>query len=265
MTLPFMFHAFAVRRVSLVWWTIGLALTAVAIAGSYPSVRSSGSALDDYADSLPQELLELFGAQSLTDPAGYLNSQFFANFLPVLLIVFGIGIAGWTIAGTEQDGTLETALANPVPRWRLAVERYLAVVLGLAWLTAVSVVSLIAVRDPFDLGSLGASRLLAAGAGCFALALAFASVAYAVGAATGSRTLAIGVAAGAAAGTYLLQGLALFVDAIGWLREFTPWGWFLDSGALQTGWSWPMLGWPLLVSVALAVGGTLRFQHRDLR
>jgi ABC-2 type transport system permease protein len=183
----------------------------------------------------------------------------------VLLIVFGIGIAGWTIAGTEQDGTLETALANPVPRWRLALERYLAVVLGLAWLTTVSVVALVFVRDPFDLGSLGVGRLVAAGTGCFALALAFASIAYAVGAATGSRTLAIGVAAGVAAGTYVLQGLALFVDAIGWLRDATPWGWFLDSDALQTGWSWPMLGWPLLASMVLVVVGTLRFQRRDLR
>ena len=48
--------------------------------------------------------------------------------LPLLLLVFAIGLGARAIAGSEQEGTLELLLSNPVTRRTVVAERYLAMV-----------------------------------------------------------------------------------------------------------------------------------------
>jgi ABC-2 type transport system permease protein len=74
---------------------------------------------------------------------GYLNSQFIANVLPVMLLAFGTGFAAWTIAGDEAAGTLELLLANPVSSARVTLERAGALLLLLAALTAATTAALV--------------------------------------------------------------------------------------------------------------------------
>jgi len=59
-----------------------------------------------------QTLPGLSAANTLTAPIGYLNSQYFANVLPLILLVFAIGLGAWAISGDEAGGTLELLLAN---------------------------------------------------------------------------------------------------------------------------------------------------------
>jgi ABC-2 type transport system permease protein len=118
------------RRRSTVWWSVGMAVLVVGIASAYPSARDSGEGLESYMDSLPDGVVELFGATAgIGTPVGYLNSQLYANLLPLLLIVMGVGAGSWAVAGAEADGTLEMLLANPVTRTRVAVERLLGLVM----------------------------------------------------------------------------------------------------------------------------------------
>ena len=95
------------RRVSLLWWAVGIAGMAALLAVAYPTVRDNGE-LDRTFAGLPpgvEALLGLQGGNPLTSPAGYLNSQFYANVLPVMLLIFAIGLAAWTVAGDEREGT----------------------------------------------------------------------------------------------------------------------------------------------------------------
>ncbi len=69
------------------------------VAISYPTVRDN-SALDKTFQGLPpsvQALLGLDPANALTSPVGYLDSQFYANLLPIILLVFSIGLGSWAI------------------------------------------------------------------------------------------------------------------------------------------------------------------------
>lgn len=42
------------RRKSLFWWTFGVTVLVAIMAATYPSIRDTGDALDDYVASLPR-------------------------------------------------------------------------------------------------------------------------------------------------------------------------------------------------------------------
>lgn len=254
------------RRRSFLWWGLAVAVLAVITAASYPAVKDSAASFDELMESMPEGLMQMMGAaEGITTPAGYLNSQFFSNIFPIVLLIFGIAAAAWTIAGAERDGTLEALLANPVHRWRVAVERFVGTTILLALLTLVATVVLIVLRVPFELADLSVSNLTAAGVGSFLLALLFTAIAFATGAATGSKGVAIAAGAGLATATYVIFGLSSLVDFFENLRWLAPWYWFLSPSPLTDGWTFPAIGAPLLVSVPVVVIGTVIFTRRDLR
>lgn len=258
----------AARRRSTFWWSAGMAFLVLIVMAAYPSVRDSSEEFDSYLESLPEGVVELFGAQSgFASPAGYLNSQMYSNVFPLLLIVLGIGAASWAIAGSESEGTLEMLLANPVPRARVAAERLAGVVVVTGVVTVVATVVTALLAPLVDLTGLPGGALWAAGLGAWTLALCFSGVSFGVGAATGSKAAALGSGSAAAAGTYVLYGLTAFVDGIEQLRWVCPWFWFLDAdplaGADATFW-WQAVALPLAVGAAFCAGGVALLVRRDL-
>lgn len=256
------------RRRSAIWWSVAMAAMVLTILAAYPSARDSAAGLESYLESLPEGLVELFGASAgIASPEGYLNSQMYANLFPILVLVLGVGASSWAIAGAEGEGTLEMLLANPVSRRRVALERLLGVVTltGLLVLVATAVAAVLA--PAFDLSSLPAGSLWAAGLGVWMLALVFSAVSFGLGAATGSKSVAIGGGAGAAAGTYVLYGITAFVSSLDFLHWLSPWFWFLDAAPLGgvTGAFWlQAVLLPLAVAAVCALAGIARLGRRDL-
>ena len=186
------------RRFSLIWWSLGIVAADALLAVAYPTVRDN-TELDKTFAGLPPGVQAALGLQAgaITSPAGYLNSQYFANLLPILLLVFAIGLGAWSIGGDEASGTLELLLSNPIGRFRLALERWGALALELGLVTAVGGGGLIALAPVTGLTrGLGSDRIIEATVATGLLALTFAAVAFAVGAVTGSRSAAISSAAG---------------------------------------------------------------------
>ncbi|NED99960.1 ABC transporter permease subunit [Phytoactinopolyspora halotolerans] len=253
------------RRRATLWWSLAIAALVLITAASYPSVKEAGSAFDQLVEQMPEGLLEMMGAaDGLTTPAGYLNSQLYSNVLPIVLLIFGISAAAWTVAGSEREGTLEPLLANPVHRWQVAIERLTGTTLLLAVLTLVATVLLVAFRSPFELDELSVADLTAAGTAAFLLSLLFSGITYATGAATGSKGWAIAAGAGLATATYVLFGLSSLVDLFESLRWASPWYWFLQPSPLSEGWTFQAIGVPLLVVVPVIAAGTVVFTRRDL-
>lgn len=254
------------RAKSTLWWTVAMVVLAVAVGASYPAVRESAGGLEELMNSLPEGFGEMLGAAGgIASPAGYLNSQFYANIFPILLMVFGVGLAAWTIAGAEREGTLEPLLANPLRRSRLALGRYVGVVLLMIVPVIASTALFVVFRDSFELDDVAVDNLVAGSAGAFLLALLFASLTFAVGAATGRRGVAVAVGGGLGAATYVLFGLAAFVDLFKKIQWLSPWHWFLDPSPLTDGWTWASIFLPLVVTLPVVVFGTLWFTRRDLR
>lgn len=260
-------HAVWRRRRGLLWWSIGIIAAAALVAGAYPTIRDNSS-LDRTFASLPPSVLAALGLDpqvAISSPAGYLRSQFFANLLPVLLLVFGLGFATWSIGGDESAGTLELLLSNPVSRSRVALERALALVVLLGALAIVAIAVVLLLAPPTGLATgLSLGNIAAAGVATWALALTYSALAFAVGAATGNRPLALGVASAVAVGGFVIESLAAQMSALSGLRDITPWHWLLDGDPLRRGWAVDVLLPPLAVSVLLVVVGTALFARRDL-
>jgi beta-exotoxin I transport system permease protein len=255
------------RRVGLLGWSLGLVALVTLVAVSYPAVRGNTELDRTFAQMSPavRSLLGLGAGAALTSPAGYLNSQFFANLLPVMLLIFGIGGGAWAIAGDEAAGMLELLLANPVSRPHVAVARFTAVAVMICGLAVVTLAALLAAREPAGLGQVTPMHLTAAVAATAAMALVYSALAFAVGAGGGARATALATAGGAAVVGFVLEGLGQAVAALRPLRDLMPWHWLLAADPLVHGASWRALGLPLAVTVVLCAAGTVAFVRRDLR
>jgi ABC-2 type transport system permease protein len=266
--VPVLSQAVWRRRISLMWWCLGLVVAVALVAVSYPTVRDNAE-LDKTFQGLPpsvQAMLGLDPANALTSPVGYLNSQFYANLFPIVLLVFSIGLASWAIAGDEGAGTLELLLANPVSRLRVAVERAGFLVLMLALVTVAALVALIVLAPRVGLTKgLSLDNIVAASVATGLLSMVFAAIAFAAGAATGNRSLAVSVSSAVAVASFAVEGLGAQVKMLQPLRNISPWHWLLYSEPLRNGWvpeAWLL---PLGAALALMAVGSLVFVRRDLR
>ena len=94
--------------------------------------------------------------------------------------------------------------------------------------------------------------------------LSFASLAFAVGAASGRRSIAISTASAVAFVGFVIEGLAAQVKVLQPVREASPWHWLLGTGPLRNGLTWHAWVLPVIVSLVLLAMGTAVFARRDL-
>jgi ABC-2 type transport system permease protein len=232
------------RRISVVWWALAVAGMCALLAVAYPTVRDNNELDKTFANLPPgvEALLGLSGGNLLSSPTGYLDSQFFANVLPVMLLVFAIGLAAWSVAGDEAAGSLELLLANPISRIRVALARFGALVLLVAGLAAVCVVALIALAPATGMTEgLSATHIAAATVAAGLLALTFAAVAW-----------------------YVLEGLSQQIRALHPVGVVNPWHWLLANDPLRHGLTWHAWLPPGAAILALALVGLPRLARRDL-
>jgi len=256
------------KKRSLLWWAVGIVGLVLFTVALYPSLKGEES-LNEVVEQMPAALRSMFGldtAVPLTSAPGYLQGRLFGSLLPLVLIVFGIGLGARSIAGAEQEGTLELLLANPVTRRTVVLQRYLAMLGMLAGLTAVFAVSLVVLGAPLGaLEDVPMTGLAGATAGVFGIALLHATVAFGVGAATGRRAWALSSATVIAVAGYLFQGLLGLTDALRPIRFVLPWHWYLGRNMLADGVAPDAIVVPLVLSAVIFAGGAAAFLRRDLR
>jgi len=256
------------RRRSVLWWMVGIVALVLFTVSLYPSLKGEES-LNEVIEQMPEAIRSMFGLDTaipLTSAPGYLQGRLFGSLLPLLLIVFGVGLGARAIAGAEQEGTLELLLANPVTRRTVVLERYLAMVGMLAALAAVFAVALLVLGAPFGaLEDVPMTGLAGAVGGVFGIALLHATVAFGVGAATGRRAWALSSATVLAVAGYLFQGLLNLTDALRPIRFVLPWHWYLGRNMLAQGVAPDAIIVPLVLSAVIFAGGAAAFLRRDLR
>ncbi len=249
-----------VRR-SLFGWLFGIGGFSLIMLSIYPTIHGNAG-FAQLLNAYPEALRKLFDVSNYTTGPGYLRTEVFSFMAPLLLAIFAILWGADLTAGEEERHTIDTLLAAPISRQRVVVEKWLALVLGIASLAVALEVLLGAVGPLFKL-HVGWAPLSAAIIGSALFALAFGTLSMAIGAGTGSRGFARGVSAAIAVAMYLVSTLSQLVE---WLK---PWRWTslwyhtLGIDPLRNGFE----GGHLLVMVAcvaiLVVAAVVLFTRRD--
>jgi ABC-2 type transport system permease protein len=256
------------RRRGALWWALGMVLGVASIVGLWPSVRDDQT-LDRVVEHLPTSMRALIGSQAaipLSSAPGYLQARLFSTTLPILLLVYAIGLGARAIGGAEEDGTLQLVMTAPVTRRQVAADRFAASALLLITLVVVGVITAVALGTLVSLfHDVGIGRMMVATLAVAEIALLHLAIAFAAGAVTGRRGPAIATASGIAVGSYILYGLAASADAIKVVRVVSPWWWLLDRNPLVESPTFLALGLPLLLAAAIFVYGVSQFDRRDLR
>ena len=136
MTAEIARYDLAIRRRSTAWYAIGMALYMIVIVALYPSFKHSIELNKLTQDNSP--LAALFGATgTLTSPAGWLDVNAYANFLPLIMLLLTIGYGAAAIAGQNEDDTLGLLVVLPLSRRGILAGKVVAMVVQALVLTVV--------------------------------------------------------------------------------------------------------------------------------
>jgi ABC-2 type transport system permease protein len=254
------------RRRSIWGWIIGLGALAALTAAFWPTLQSSGDAMQGLLDAVPRELLAMFGITdpaSLTTAEGFLSARLYSSVGSIALLTFAIGAGAGALAGEERKRTMDLLLGTPTRRRRVARDKLAGIVTLVVLIAASLTVVVIIAGAAYDMG-LSVPFTITANTGLALLALFYGTMALFVGALTGKPGLASGLAAGLAVAAFILNGFGAAIDGIEPFRWLSPFFWYLqDSPPLARGFS---PSYWLLVAGTLAFGlvAVPAFRRRDI-
>lgn len=249
---------------ALVGWMAGITAVTALYSAFWPSMGTSGDALDAYMASLPEGLMEAMGWDSLSSVEGYLNATVFSLLIPILLVIAAVSLGSRAIAGDEEAGALELLLAHPVGRVGVVLQRFAAMAVFTALLGLAVFLTLLLLGPIID-ADIPANRLLAASTATTLAALVYGTVALAAGAATGRRATALGTAALLAATGYLGTTFARQVQELEWLRFGSAFHYATAPNPLANGFDPGHTAVLVGTTMLLAAAAAAIFNHRDLR
>lgn len=257
MSAELLAHEVRARRTSTM--VLGLILGAFAFFALAMS-GSLGQALNDLTRDMPEGLKAFVGSNV---PGGYIVGEAFTLIAPVTLVVYAVLAGASAVAGEERDGTMSMLSAQPVSRTRVLLAKAGGLAFSLLTVTAVFWAGM-ALADVAFRSALTAGGLAAATTHLLFLALAFASIALAVGAATGRPEIASSIA-GAIAVTAYLTNATLPLAGLGRWAELSPWYYALGSDPLRHGIDLTHLGVLTGLGAIALVIAVITFGRRDLR
>ncbi|WP_162909433.1 ABC transporter permease subunit [Aggregatilinea lenta] len=252
-------------RKSLMWWAILMFLFSLYYMALFPSLQESSEDIQSYIDNLPDSMMALFGGEmDMTTVNGFLAAEAFSFFYPIFLLAFGIAYGSGLMGGEEESRTLEVLLATPSPRWRVALEKFLALAVFTTIVLLAIYLGFVAGAVVSGVDEISFGDVLAGTYNMLPLTLFFAALAMCLNGVRGGRGTASGIAAGLAAGTYLLHSMADLAGIPEWLQRLSPWYYYNGARAIVDGFSAGNVALLLVLSVALVGVSLWGFQRRDL-
>jgi len=252
------------QRRALFWWIVGLLALTLYLALLYPSIAKTpeyNKILEAWPPELTYTVLGEFADYS--SPEGFLNSSVFFLTAPLLFLIFTIAFGSNAIAGEEERGTMDLLLANPLPRWRVVLEKFAALVV-LTMVLAFALwlgLAIGAVAVDMDIRLERVAEATLSGA---LLGLAFGALALALGCARGKRGLSIGVTATLGLAAYLLNSLAPITEAVKPYRKLSLFYYFIGADPLANGWNLGHVAVLVGVTVVFLAVAVIAFARRDV-
>jgi len=254
------------RRVSLFWYSLGLAAYGWMIVAFYPLLVHNPQYSKAIQSVFSDQLLAAFGGSGLTITTlgGFLGIEYLS-----LIWVFIVGAAVITfiagaLGGEVEDGTMEVTLSQPVSRTQVVLTSYVgmavyAIVLNLVTVAAIYLPGFIhGVDVPLDAMAL----LFVIGT---LVTLAIGSFAFTVSAISSSKGRTIAITLGVMVAMYLADVLGNLSDKAEWLRNFSLFHYWKPADVINdlkvAGDAWLVFG---IAAALFLVAGVYAFQKRDV-
>lgn len=215
------------------------------------------------SQTMPPQLLQLWGATDLSSPAGFYWGETMEIMAPLAVIVTGAAVAR-ALASDEHAGRLGLVLAVRGARWQTLAT---TIVAQLILVTIVAVTTGLGIWSGARLANLDLPAGNIAGATChlLALGLCVGSVAILVVAARGSQAAATWASTGVGLVGYLLNiTLPMSPTTASW-AAVSPFYFYAAHQPLAEGPHWPHIAGLLVVAAGLLTGSFPLFARRDLR
>lgn len=248
-------------RRSMIGWAAGLAGATMVYTASYAIIDPSEYA--DVISTMPPEIVEAFGWGAIATPSGYLGSTVYGLVVPILVTVFAIAFGTRVLAGDEESHRLELTATMPVSRASLLLQRIAATVVAGLGVASVVFAGVFVLKGAVGL-EVPILNVAAASAQLGLLAVFFASLAVAVGAATGRRGVVLGSAAAVAVGAYFADTVIPTLEGLAWVENLSVFHYYDGAAALERGFD--AGGIAVLVGLAAVLVGlaVFTFDRRDL-
>lgn len=260
--LPIFRRSLADSWRSLVGWSLGVVGALSLYLPLWPSVGGNGQ-MEQILQSMPPELIATLGFEQLTSGAGYAQSTFFGLIGFLLLVIAATSWGASAIAGAEESGRLELALAHAVSRVQYALESALAILVRLIWLGAVAVAVVLVLNEPSELG-IEPGNAVAGGAALVGIALLSGTLALAAGALTGRKVIGTAAGAGIAVLGYVLNAIGNQSEDSEWLHAASPYAWAYGETPLVNGADWAGLGLLWGVSALFTAVAAVALHRRNI-
>ena len=223
--LSLLVHELRSRWRGIVGWGIGLTLFGTMYITVWPQAGEQMAGLAD----LP--IYEAMGV-NLGSFEGYIASVV-VLFLPLLLGIYAIITGTKTLAGEEDDGTLELILARPLGRWQIVTAKGLAISIALIMILLVAglgnAAALAGIKTSFETAFMPMELFCVVLTG-WPITMAFAMISLFLGAFTPSRRIASIVATVILIASYFGENIAGMVESLDGIRPFSLFTYF-DSSA----------------------------------
>ena len=215
-------------------------------------------------EQYPSVMVEEMGLGHMGTIEGFIALELYEYVWLLGLGAYVAYTAAGSIAGDVETGRMDTLLAAPIARWRLLVEKYLAL---LTPIVVVNVVVFVGVTGAVQVieETIPVADLVAVHVLSIPYLLACGAFGMLVSVAAPRRILAEGVAAGTIIGTFLFEMLLSNTD-LAWLGGIAPMRYY-DPLAILTESTYDPVGGVVLCSAAvvLMAGSAWLFGEVDLQ
>jgi ABC-2 type transport system permease protein len=240
---------------------VGLFAMTVIVGPMYNLIED---ALKTMGDTIPEELMALFGGGDMSTPEGWYQIEMFGLMLPIATIAVATVIGTAAIASEENNNTIGLLLANPLRRSTVVLQKTGTMVLFAAIIGAAAFLGTMAGSLLGNLG-LDVWNVTAASTLGTLLGLVFGAIALSLGAATGRTQIAAYGATGLAVVSFVANGFLPLSNSLEGFAKFQPFYYYLTSDPLNNGMDWTHAGVLTGLIVVFVAAALVLFQRRDLR
>ncbi len=217
-----------------------------------------------FMNALPPIFKNLIGEiDAVVTMEGFLKMKLFDP-LPLLMAVFGIPRAAHAINGEIEQKSCDFLLAQPIPRWRVVVEKYLAIITAITILTVMLAVALLLSTLVVDI-PVNYRYIITATASCLPLSWLFTALGLLGSCALPKARHAAILGGSVAVGFYVFETLRVFSPVLTSWKSVSLFAYHEASVAREGAAIGTAVALFLSLSLILVLSAVAAFARRDLR